>query len=562
MSQEPTDLLDVTANRSGDADLYLGCIRSEIPRLLSLMDRDAHSKTFGCMDRTYWAWKFTDFPGARFQEGVCTMAFLYATPFEDNVLYQNTNLLRWITAGIEFWCDIQRSSGDFDEAYPQERSLAATAFTTFYLAEAYAMLGGNALSATLARKIHSSMERAGNWLIKNDETHGFLSNHLAAAAAALYHVHQITGDPRFRDRARQFIDRILQRQSSEGWYDEYGGADPGYQSHGSFYLARCYELSGDEDVAHSLERANRFLCHFVHPDLSIGGEYASRNTQTYYPAAFEMMAHRCGTATWIKTEMLPGIRTGSSAGLSTVDVYNYFPMLNNYVFAYLSAIAAREEAAADGPDQKASRIFFPKAGILKIRKPAYDLFVGLAKGGVIKLFNRKTGKLVFNDCGYIGWTNRNRLVSSQWFEPDREIQVMEESVTVLGDFYEVSRPVMTPLLFLGFRMFTLTLGRFGKISYWLKSVLVKALIYRKKNLDIQLRRDVTFKEEGINVTDSLAGSERTRLQSLTSGELFTTIHMGSSKYFLPNELVVQETRNMDAGFLFSGDKATVEVRVS
>ena len=562
MNQEPIDDLNVTAIRSGDADLYLACIRSEIPRLLSLMDRDAHSKTFGCMDRTYWAWKFTDFPGARFQEGVCAMAFLYATPFENNVLYQNANLLRWITAGINFWCGIQRPSGDFDEAYPQERSLAATAFTTFYLAEAYILLGGNALSESLARKFHCSMERAGNWLIKNDETHGFLSNHLAAAAAALYHVHQITGDQRFRDRARQFIDRILQHQSSEGWYDEYGGADPGYQTHGSFYLARCYEISRDEDIALSLERANRFLCHFVHPDLSIGGEYSSRNTQTYYPAAFEMMASRCGSATWIKTEMLPGIRSGSSAGLSTVDVYNYFPMLNNYVFAYLSANITQEEVVADGPDQNASRIYFPKAGILKIRKPAYDLFVGLAKGGVIKLFNRRLCKLEFNDCGYIGRTKRNQIVSSQWFEPDRETQVMEESVTIQGDFYEVSRPVMTPFLFLGFRMFTLTLGRFGKISYWLKSVLVKALIYRKRNLDVQLRRDITFREDGIDITDSLAGSERNRLQSLSSGELFTTIHMGSSKYFLPNELAVQETRDMDAGFLFSGDKAMVEIRVS
>lgn len=562
MNQHEIDVSTTHPFESDAADIYLAGIKGEVPRLVSLMDRDANNKTFGCMDRTYWAWKFTDFPGARFQEGVCVLSFLYATPFTDNPLYQNANLLRWLTGGIDFWCKIQRSAGDFDEAYPWERSLAATAFTTFYLAEAYNLIGRDTLPAKLAHKLEASVGRAGEWLIRNDETHGFLSNHLAAAAGALYHAHKITGEQRFRDRARYFVNRILQHQSPEGWYDEYGGADPGYQTHGSFYLARCYELSGDEDIALSLERANGFLRHFVHPDLSIGGEYASRNTQTYYPAAFEMMSRWCGAATWIKQEMLPCVESASAAGLRTVDVYNYFPMLNNYVFAYLFACSLEREATSDGPDQNPSRFYFPEAGILKVRKPGYDLYVGTSKGGVIKLFNRKTGELVYNDCGYVGKTKKNRLVSSQWFERRRNVQVNEDGVTVESQFHEVARPVMTPVLFLGFRLFTLTFGRIGKVSYWLKSLLVKVLIYRNRNLDVQLRRHIVIREDGIDVTDCLAGSERSQLQSLTSGELFTTIHMGSSRYFLPNELTDREIRNMDTGFLLSGSKAKTEIRVS
>ncbi len=38
----------------------------------------------------------------------------------------------------------------------------------------------------------------------------------------------------------------------EGWYDEYGVAHPGYQSHGSFYLVRLWQLSGDDELAASL----------------------------------------------------------------------------------------------------------------------------------------------------------------------------------------------------------------------------------------------------------------------------------------------------------------------
>ena len=90
------------------------------------------------------------------------------------------------------------------------------------------------------------MARAGEWLIRNDETHGFLSNHLAAAAGALRHAYRQTNEARFAERSQYFLDRILGRQSEEGWYDEYGGADPGYQTHCSFYMARCWELTEDE----------------------------------------------------------------------------------------------------------------------------------------------------------------------------------------------------------------------------------------------------------------------------------------------------------------------------
>ena len=37
--------------------------------------REPRSPTAGCCDRTYWAWKFVDFPGARFQEALCVLSF-------------------------------------------------------------------------------------------------------------------------------------------------------------------------------------------------------------------------------------------------------------------------------------------------------------------------------------------------------------------------------------------------------------------------------------------------------------------------------------------------------
>ncbi len=517
-------------------DVYFKPVVGEGPRMLGLMDREAFSPTYGCMDRTYWAWKFTDFPGARFQEGLCALSFLYSTGCNQNPYHNNPRLLTWITAGIDFWTKRQRKAGDFDEAYPFERSLAATAFTSFYLSEAWDLLTGH-LPQSSADRFRVALHRAAHWLVKNDETHGFLSNHLAAASAALYNAYRICGESRFERRAQYFLERILNHQSAEGWYEEYGGADPGYQTHGSFYLVRCLQLSGDSQLANSLERSFAFLAHFVHPDGSLGGEYASRNTKTYYPAAFEMMAEVSGTASWIAERMLPSVQTLAAAGLGSVDAYNYFPLLNNMVFAYRArAQRAARLANPQPPDQQPGVTHFPEAGIAKIRKAKYELYAGLTKGGVIKAFDRDTRQLVYNDCGYMGRIGKERLITTQWLDRGWRTQVSDEEVIVEGCFWAIKKPVMNPFSFLAFRLFSLSMGRVSRLARWLKRVLVSVLIYKRAALDIQFCRRIALRDNGFTVHDEISSSRTTNVRQLQWVDTFTTIHMGSSRYFVPNEL--------------------------
>ena len=108
-------LEDVTIDRP-PAELYRRIILDQVPRVLGLVDRDAFSPTAGCGDRTYWAWKFVDFPRARFQEALCVMSFLYATKLDGNIGACDPRLLEWIALGLRFWSGIQHSDGSFDEA--------------------------------------------------------------------------------------------------------------------------------------------------------------------------------------------------------------------------------------------------------------------------------------------------------------------------------------------------------------------------------------------------------------------------------------------------------------
>jgi hypothetical protein len=533
-SSAPADERGDTAPAPGTG--YAPTITGEAPRVLSLMDRETLSPTLGCCDRTYWAWKFVDFPGARFQEAVCTLAFLYATPLSDRTYYRSARLLEWIGHGLEFWSRIQHPDGSFDEAYPFERSLAATAFTSFYVGETLEFVGRDLPTSTMART-QKAMERAGTWLCTNDETHGFLSNHLAAAAAALHHIFRVTGDRRHEQRSQYFIEKILRRQSSEGWYDEYGGADPGYQTHGSFYLARCWQLSGDERLASSLERAARFLAHWVHADGSLGGEYASRNTQTYYPAAFEMLAHRDSTSAWIAETMRPSLTTGAAAGIRCIDVYNYFPVLNNLVFAHLARANRSTQALAPvEPSREPGLAWFPGAGLARIRTSRYDAYVGVAKGGVTKVFDRGTRTLAYCDCGYIGRLRDGRIISSQHNDVGRPIVVDDRKIVIEGTFVAVPKPLMQPGRFIAFRVFSLTLGRAAGLGRWLKARLVKALIYRKQAIDIHLTRTIEFDNAQVAISDHISGPDGARVEVLELGSVFTTIHMGSSRYFIANEL--------------------------
>lgn len=533
------------------AQLYLRRGLDQMPRSISLEDREPLSRTYGCFDRTYWAWKFVDFPGARYQEGVYPLAFVYAVADDGRGYLGNARVLEWIHAGLDYWTHIQYRDGSFDEAYPFEHSLAATAFTGFYIAEAVRLIGDH-LNETTHDRVRSALLSAGDWLCRNDETHGFLSNHLAAAAGALVNIGKLYDRPRLLERSRYFLRRILDHQSSEGWYDEYGGADPGYQTHGTFYLARCWELTDDDELADSLDRSARFLEHFIHVDGTLGGEYGSRSTQFVYPAGFEILAGRSDAAGRIAQRLAESIHDRRVASLDTMDAQNFYPLLNNTLFAARAALARakRRDESTDSsvsPSSDADRVStseqtdcvtFADAGLIKVVRPAYELIVGASKGGVFKLFDRRRQRLVDSDCGYVGRISGGKLATSQNLDRSIRADLQPDRIEIEVPFYASGRTVFAPLKFVVFRLVNLTLGRVPTLARWVKDLLVKVLIVRRKALPLRLRRTILLAEDGIEVRDRIWSTGHVPLTVLRREATFSTVHMGSSRYFQPNELLL------------------------
>jgi hypothetical protein len=515
---------------------YWQCVSAEIPRFLSWQDREPLSKTYGCFDRVYWAWKFTDFPGARFQEGVYALAHLFTRPLPGNPLAGDPRALEWIRAGLVFWQLIQYRDGSFDEAYPFERSLAATAFTGFCVGEALLCLGDQ-LTSNERESLERSLTRAADWLCRNDERHGVLSNHLAAAAASLYVIFRLTGEDRFERRCWQYIQRIYDHQSEEGWYEEYGGADPGYQTHCTFYLARLWQYTKDATLLKSLERSVSFLKHFIHPNGSLGGEYGSRNTEFYIPAGIEILAPVVSDAAQIAQFMRPMITKRRMVGIWTMDSYNFLPMLNSYLIAeeHISPLTGSGENL---PCLSEGEWLFPDAGLYVRSTESYYAAFGLSKGGVFKLYDRSTGRLAVSDCGYWARVGGGQVASSQSLQRPSHWRRDNGDFCITTDFVMVNQRVQSPLLFILFRAFSITFGRIQAVAYLLKGLLVKVLMQRRRSVPLRLKRRIRLTARGVCISDELTLFGPLRVDLLRRGTKFSTIHMGSSRYFQQAELEV------------------------
>ena len=125
-----------------------------------------------------------------------------------------------------------------------------------------------------------------------------------------------------------------------------------------------------------------------------------------------MLAPTCADAAVIAAFMRPAVSKATPAGLAGMDRYNLLPMLNNYLFADAASVVA-PAGRTTLPCQQEGEWHFADAGLLVRTTATYYAVIGLAKGGVVKLYDRRTGELAASDCGYWARLGDRRIVSSQ-----------------------------------------------------------------------------------------------------------------------------------------------------
>ncbi|MGB7518641.1 MAG: hypothetical protein WA896_03290 [Spirulinaceae cyanobacterium] len=110
-------------------DLFAREAIVQIPKILTLMDRNCHSPTYGCFDRNFWQYKIIDFPSGMSQEFVWPLALAYHTHLDDNPFFNEAAIAAWVEAGILYAAKSSHPDGSCDDYFPFERAGGAAAFS-------------------------------------------------------------------------------------------------------------------------------------------------------------------------------------------------------------------------------------------------------------------------------------------------------------------------------------------------------------------------------------------------------------------------------------------------
>jgi len=176
----------------------------QVPRLLSQVDRNMHSPTYGCACRNHWHYRTDDIANSQMQEMVLSLALAWKLDIPDNPYYRSPLILDWIEGMIDFTLRIQRPSGCFDEVYRGQDSYAATAFVVFYISETVLQLERH-LSSGLRNDTKDMLNRAAQWLSRTRQD--LAGNQIAGAAAAFMNLAAL--DPGLG--CEEELDRLLRR---------------------------------------------------------------------------------------------------------------------------------------------------------------------------------------------------------------------------------------------------------------------------------------------------------------------------------------------------------------
>ncbi|MCD6364980.1 MAG: hypothetical protein J7M14_03810 [Planctomycetes bacterium] len=490
-------------------NIYENIILQAIPRILTNLDRDPTSKTYGCFDRNYWHYKIRDFPSAILQQSSLALAILYKNDFIGSKYYKNEKIKKWAIAGAEYWEKIQLKDGSFNEYYPSEHGYPPTVFSLHAVSETYRVLG---IEPNVQMK--NAMFRSCKFILNKTEKEAL--NQEMAAVAALYSVYLLTKKRWILSGLKAKKNKLFSKLCKEGWFSEYGGADIGYLSVALNYLGEYYSMSKDKSAEAIAVKIIDFLKYFVHPDGTVGGDYGSRNTEYLLPYGLEIFSHQNSISSRIIDKHF------GNTNFSVDDRYLCHYFSHSLVKAFL--YHKKRKYSEKLPCEINTNKYFPKAGLLVFSNDIYYAVLGLSKGGVITVFTRNNNS--FRDCGYR--IKQGKTIAANNFIDKYNIRKDGTTFVISGHMNSMKPVVSTPLNHIVLRI----------ISIFMKNRLIpylkKNVIHSSRRNNISFSRQVEFEKEGITITDSINCKRKADI--ISECDRFSLRYVPSSKFFQLNEL--------------------------
>ena len=518
---------------------YEAVVLDRIPQLLSYVDRNPFSPTYGCADRAFWHYRtMTDYASPIHQEMALTLAIALEHRGADNPYFQTPQTLNLIESLLTYWLGLQQGDGSYPEFYPGERSFVATAFTAFSVSETLLRVGPR-LNSDLRQLLLEGLTRAAIWLGSHRDR--IVVNHTAGAIAFLNNLTELTGDSHFASLREEKIEDLLTHQHAEGWYYEYGGADLAYLSLAVDYLAQDLRRSGDERLRESIHRALGFMCHFIHPDGSFGGEYGTRNAKYLMPHGVELMAAESESAVLLALHSRKRLRVQSGVSPAGMD--------DRYTGFFLNKYAGAWSDATELPQIDEDRLtwagtrFFPGAGIVLNRSARRCTIVGLSKHGVVTNWQSQDCETtLYGDTGFFAELADGRVGVTQWHDLATEYEVKEGeegdvTINVRGPMTEFNTSLPLVRYLVPFRIFLKVFAPWGRFMDWFGRSVIKRMIVDNRPMSMHFERTITIIRDEVVIRDQLCQTNSESVIRLGKAPGATSIHVASSRYWQGQDML-------------------------
>lgn len=372
-----------------DPETVLGLLDKFYPRMLSQIDRDPSSPTYGSCDRQFWMYRLHDFESGVLQQQGLVLAVL-SNLAERSVLVGCRYLRKELAA---YWRELAGAIGRrtaaalarrkmLDEYYPGEHSFPATVFASYATLKAAVLLDDREVIES------TGLERAARALARRKRSAAANQDMAAAAFLGLY---ETVCPGRVTDVNRS-VDELLGGERSCGLFLEYGGADLGYGTVSLHFLA-CLLEDGVVDCRDALRQLARLLARFVTPAGRLGGEFASRSTT--YALPFGLLE---------AARLEPSI----AGRLSLLDLHGLYEKLDDRYLGHYClcslALAARSLLTRGAPVWQAEPVpsvwetyWDSQTGLFAAQCGSSAVFIGPQKGGTLQWEHNGA---VGIDCGF------------------------------------------------------------------------------------------------------------------------------------------------------------------
>lgn len=522
---------------------------AQLPRVLTQMDRDPDSPTFGCFDRDHWHYKIRDFASAILQQGVHTLEAVRTGVLGGDLLRQAGQepdkpglggrvMEAWSVAAVNALGRLVDGRGRVNEYYPFEGSFPAAAFGLY--AAARVLFDWQKDAPHLLEKVNPEpLRRLARHLAGRREAQAWNQQAAGLAGLALARQVEMLRLAVSEQEVEAIAARFFAAQHAEGWFPEYGGPDFGYLAVTLDALADYFDATDDPRARQATERAVGFLARVLGADGRLPSTLNSRNTDYVVPYGLARAAQHLPEASWLLENLFRGAGDPAHFLWATDDRYHC-----HYIYASvvrsLPWIERRTEARA--PDRVSSTDWLAGCGywIRHMGTPdapqavTRTVYVAAFKGGMtrvhdsrrppraefgLRVLDRGTGKL---------WT-------TNWWNPSNTWEIAPERnrIRVTGSLRSASPRVSTPVAHVGLRAAAFLFRE--RLIPWLKAALIFRDTRRRAAADRRFERTVTVHPDGKVTVDTevvFPGADA----RVTPGPRQHLRHVASAESFHPEDL--------------------------